>query len=108
MLALTPCTKLSVHLVSESYFLKPAGINYCVGERFRQSWLEGGMCTTRPQTGCPWPSAASWDSSVPFPASVLSQVSLLITGGTLAEVKAASDFVSPVPSSFAGCPGSLC
>lgn len=60
------------------------------------------MCRTRPQTGCPWPSAASWDSSLPFPASVFSKVSLLITGGTQAEVKAACALVSCVPSSFSG------
>lgn len=66
------------------------------------------MCRTRPQTECPWPSAASWDSSLPFPVSVLSQVSVLITGDALAKVKAACAFVSSVTSSFAGCPGSLC
>lgn len=87
---------------------KSTGINWTLGKRFRQSWLEGGMCRTRPQAGCPWSSAASWDSSLPFQISMFSQVSILTIDGTLAEVNTASAFVSSFTSGFAECPGTVC
>lgn len=66
------------------------------------------MCRTRPQAGCPWSSAASRDSSLPFQISMFSQVSILTIDGTLAEVNAAYAFVSSFTNGFAGCPGSVC
>lgn len=87
---------------------KSTGINWSLGKQFRWSWLEGGVRRMRLQTGCPWSSAASWDSSLPFQISMFSRVSVLIIDGTLAEVNAACAFVSSFTSGCAGCPENIC